>query len=177
MAPQVNPAGTVSVRETTPAKPLRPVIVIVEVAEVPTVTAAGEDAAIVKSLNVKVTLVELLGAPVAVEVTVATEVTAAVFVHVKVEVPLVPRTTLVGTSEQTAPFVAATERFTVPVKAPREATVMVEDPPGEPVFAVTLVGLALRLTPGVTPPVMVTVTAVEFVMSLFVPPLPVKVTV
>jgi hypothetical protein len=47
IAPQVKPAGIVSVRETTPAKPLRPVIVIVEVAEVPAVTAAGEDAAIV----------------------------------------------------------------------------------------------------------------------------------
>ena len=47
MAPQDRLAGTVSVRATTPEKPFRAAIVIVEVAEVPTVTAAGEDAAIV----------------------------------------------------------------------------------------------------------------------------------
>jgi len=52
IAPQVKPAGTVSVRDTTPAKPFCPVTVIVEVAETPTVTAAGEDAAIVKSRTV-----------------------------------------------------------------------------------------------------------------------------
>ena len=33
IAPQVNPAGTVSVRVTTPAKPLTAVIVIVETAD------------------------------------------------------------------------------------------------------------------------------------------------
>jgi len=44
-------------------------------------------------------------------------------------------------------------------------------------LAVTLVGLALRLMPGVTPPVIVTVMAVEFDMSLFVPPVPLIVTV
>jgi len=49
MALQVNPVGTVSVRETTPAKPSCAVTVIVEVAEAPTETAPGEDAAIVKS--------------------------------------------------------------------------------------------------------------------------------
>jgi len=52
IAPQVKPAGTVSVRDTTPAKPFCPVTVIVEVAETPIVTAAGEDAAIVKSCTV-----------------------------------------------------------------------------------------------------------------------------
>ena len=75
MAPQVKPAGTVSVRDTEPAKPFRPATVIVEVADVPTVTAAGEDAATVKSWNVKVTVVELVTVPL-VAVTVATEVTA-----------------------------------------------------------------------------------------------------
>jgi hypothetical protein len=73
MAPQVKPAGTVSVRETTPAKPLSAVIVIVEVAEVPTVTAAGEDAAIVKSRKAKLTVVELVTDPL-VAVTVAMSV-------------------------------------------------------------------------------------------------------
>ena len=54
IAPQVRPAWGVSVRLTTPAKPFRAVIVIVEVAETPTFTAAGEDAAIVKSTKLNV---------------------------------------------------------------------------------------------------------------------------
>ena len=49
MAPQVNPAGTVSVSDTVPVKPFSGAIVIVEVAEVPTLTAAGDVAVIVKS--------------------------------------------------------------------------------------------------------------------------------
>ncbi len=46
-------AGTVSVRETIPVKPFTAATVIVDVAEVPTVTAAGEVAEIVKSVTVK----------------------------------------------------------------------------------------------------------------------------
>ncbi len=49
MAPQVNPAGIVSVSATTPEKPLTAVIVIVEVADCPALTAAGLVAVIVKS--------------------------------------------------------------------------------------------------------------------------------
>jgi len=91
-----------------------------------------------------------------------------------VEVPLVPRTTLVGLSVHAALPVAVTVRPTVPVKLPRAATVIVEVPPGEPTFAVTLVGLALRLMP--PPPTMLTEITVEFDMSLFVPPVPLIVT-
>jgi hypothetical protein len=58
IAPQVRPAGGVSVRLTTPAKPFRAVIVIVEVADWPALTAAGEDAAMVKSTKLKVAVVE-----------------------------------------------------------------------------------------------------------------------
>jgi hypothetical protein len=58
IAPQVRLAGTVSVRLTIPVKPLTAVTVIVDVAEVPTVTAAGEVAAMVKSRTVKVAVVE-----------------------------------------------------------------------------------------------------------------------
>jgi hypothetical protein len=58
IAPQVRLAGTVSVRLTTPANPLTAVTVIVEVAETPASTAAGEVAAIVKSVTVKVAVVE-----------------------------------------------------------------------------------------------------------------------
>ena len=54
MAPQVNPAGTVSVRVTTPAKPLSAVIVIVDTADEPALALAGLDAAIVKSTKLNV---------------------------------------------------------------------------------------------------------------------------
>jgi len=49
IAPQVNPAGTVSVRVTTPENPFNAVIVIVDTADWPALTAAGEVATIVKS--------------------------------------------------------------------------------------------------------------------------------
>ena len=58
IAPQVKLAGTVSVRAIVPVNPLIAVIVIVEVAEVPAVTAAGDVAAILKSLTVNVEVVE-----------------------------------------------------------------------------------------------------------------------
>jgi hypothetical protein len=57
IAPQVRPAGTVSVRLTVPAKPFTAVTVIVEVSEPPTGTEAGEVAAIVKSVTVNVAVV------------------------------------------------------------------------------------------------------------------------
>jgi hypothetical protein len=58
IAPQVRFAGTVSVRATVPVNPLSAVIVIVEVAEVLTVTAPGDVAVMVKSLTMKVAVVE-----------------------------------------------------------------------------------------------------------------------
>jgi hypothetical protein len=58
IAPQVKLAGTVSVKDTVPVKPLTADTVIVEVAEVPTVTEAGEVAEIVKSVTVNVAVVE-----------------------------------------------------------------------------------------------------------------------
>ena len=56
IAPQVSPAGTVSVKVTTPANPLTAVIVIVDTADWPAFTAAGEEAAIVKSTKLKVAI-------------------------------------------------------------------------------------------------------------------------
>jgi len=56
IAPQVSPAGTVSVKVTTPANPLTAVIVIVDTADWPAFTAAGEEAAVVKSTKLKVAL-------------------------------------------------------------------------------------------------------------------------
>ena len=58
IAPQVRPAGTVSVSVTVPVKPLRAATVIVEVADTPALTAAGEVAVMLKSLTVKVAVVE-----------------------------------------------------------------------------------------------------------------------
>jgi len=49
MVPQARPDGTVSVRLTTPAKWLIELIEMVDVTEEPTLTGAGEDAAIPKS--------------------------------------------------------------------------------------------------------------------------------
>jgi hypothetical protein len=58
IAPQVKLAGTVSVRLTVPVKPFTAATVMVEVAEVPAWTAAGEVAAIVKSVTMRVAVVE-----------------------------------------------------------------------------------------------------------------------
>jgi hypothetical protein len=58
IAPQVRLAGTVSVRLTVPVKPFSASTVIVEVAETPALTAAGEVAVIEKSVTVKVAVAE-----------------------------------------------------------------------------------------------------------------------
>jgi hypothetical protein len=58
MAPQVRFAGTVSVNATVPVKPFTAVTVIVEVADTPAFTAAGDVAAMVKSVTMKVAVVE-----------------------------------------------------------------------------------------------------------------------
>ncbi len=70
IAPQVRFAGTVSVRVTTPAKPFREVMVIVEVAELGSATV-GEVAAIVKSTKLKVAVAVWTRLPL-VPVTVST---------------------------------------------------------------------------------------------------------
>ena len=150
--------------------------VIVDVAAVPAVvvTLVGL-AETEKSRKTKVTLVELVVVPL-VAVTVAVSVSATAEVQVSVDVAVGGMLTLVGFSEQDALPVAVTVRPTVPVKVPRAATVTVEDPPGAPTFAVTLVGLALRLIP----PGLVTVTVIGpvlLVIRLFVPPVPVIATV
>jgi hypothetical protein len=62
IAPQVRPDGTVSVRLTVPVKPLTAATVIVDVSVAP-VAPVGEVAAIVKSVTVKVAVVEWLRVP------------------------------------------------------------------------------------------------------------------
>jgi hypothetical protein len=63
IAPQIRLAGIVSVRLTVPVNPLTAETVIVEVAETPVVTAAGDVAEIVKSVTVKVAVVECARVP------------------------------------------------------------------------------------------------------------------
>ena len=53
IAPQVRPEGTVRVRFTTPAKRFNEAIVILEVADAPTLTVGEDVAATVKSRNWK----------------------------------------------------------------------------------------------------------------------------
>ena len=86
MAPQVSPAGTVSVNVTTPANPLTPVIVIVEVADWPALTAVGEEAVIVKSTKLNVAVVVCTSEPL-VPVTVSTYAPATA---AELRVPPVP---------------------------------------------------------------------------------------
>jgi hypothetical protein len=62
MVPQVRPDGTVSVRLTVPEKPFKAVTVMVEVADWPTSTAAGDEAVIVKSTKLNVAVVEWVSA-------------------------------------------------------------------------------------------------------------------
>ncbi len=52
-----------SVSDTVPVNPFTAATVIVEVAETPALTAAGEVAAIVKSVTVKVAVVEWVKVP------------------------------------------------------------------------------------------------------------------
>jgi hypothetical protein len=62
IAPQVNPAGTVSVRATGAAKPFCPVTVMVDVMEAPTVPE-GEVAARVKPTTVNAAVAEWVREP------------------------------------------------------------------------------------------------------------------
>ena len=63
IAPHVRPVGTVSVKATVPVKPFSAVTVIVEVAAVLTLTAAGDVALILKSVIVNVAVVECVNVP------------------------------------------------------------------------------------------------------------------
>jgi hypothetical protein len=158
IAPQVKPEGTVSVNATVPVKPLTAAIVMVEVAETPTVTAAGEVAVRVKSVIVNVTVVVMTVLPL-VPVTVAVSVWAVAELQDSVEVPLVVvlvRVTLVGLSVQVRWPVVATVRATVPVKLFSAATVIVEVPVA-PARTVTLVGLAVTENVGALDTVQVAV--------------------
>jgi hypothetical protein len=168
----------VTVRLTVPENPFNGDTVIVEIAAVPAVVVTVIGFAVAeKSVNWKIMLVELVVEPL-VAVTVAVSVSAVLELQDSVDVPLVPRTMLVEVRLQLAWPVAVTARPTVPVNPARDATVTVEVPPVGPIVVVRLVGLAVRLTPGGGPAAwtVTDIEAVELVIALFVPPVPVIVT-
>jgi hypothetical protein len=126
-APQFRPAGGVSVRVTTPVKPFTADMVIVDVADTPLLTAAGEVADMVKScgaINVKVALAEWLSDPL-VPVTARVNVPAPVELH---ETDADPEpVTLVGLmAPQVSPDGTVSVRETVPAKPPCDVIVMVD---------------------------------------------------
>ena len=126
IAPQVRFAGTVSVRLTVPLKTPTAVTVIVEVAEVPTVTAAGDVAVIVKSLllTVKVAVVEWDSVPL-VPVIVTANVPAVVELQDSVAVP--EFVTLPGViAPHVRPLGTVSVRVTVPVNPFTADTVIVD---------------------------------------------------
>ena len=114
------------VRLTVPANPLTAVTVIVEVAETPALTAAGEVAATVKSVTVKVALVECERVPL-VPVIVTVYVPATIELQARVAVPeSVTLAGVIGPQVRSAGTVLST-RLTVPVNPLIAETVIVED--------------------------------------------------
>jgi len=125
----VNPAGvTLEDSVTVPVKPVRLVTVIVDVAAAlaSAVTLVGL-AATLKLAPVDRVTVAVWVRPELEPVTVIVYVPAAEGVHVNVDVPEVPRTTLVGARAQLMPVAGevATVRLTVPVNPFRLVTVTV----------------------------------------------------
>jgi hypothetical protein len=103
-------------------------------------TVAGKVKVIVVEL---LTLIFIESSVAFTAVTISGSIPETVEVQVRVDVPLV---VIVDTlNEQLASPV--TLRPIEPVKPPRPATVTVELPPGDPIWAVTAVGLAVKLSP------------------------------
>jgi hypothetical protein len=124
IAPQVSPDGTVSVRLTVPVKPFTAVIVIVEVAETPTVTATGDVEVIVKSVTVKIAVTVWVSVPL-VPVIVSEYVPSVVELQETVAVPEVVM--LVGLmAPHVRPERMVSVRLTVPVNPLTAAIVIVE---------------------------------------------------
>src|SRR3989442_1137983 len=124
MAPQDRPLGVTSVRPTVPANPLSGAMVIVVLADGPALTAAGDVAAIVKSLKLSVAVVvctrELL-----VPVTVRAYVPATVAEHDTVAVP--EPVTLPGVmAPQVSPEGTVSVRVTTPLNPFTPLTVIVD---------------------------------------------------
>lgn len=124
IAPHVRLAGTVSVSETVPVNPFNAVTVIVEDVEGPTLTAAGEVAVILKSVTVKIAVVEWDNAPL-IPVIVSEYVPATVELQDTVAVPeLVMLVGLMAPHVRLVGMVSVSE--TVPVNPLSAIIVIVE---------------------------------------------------
>jgi hypothetical protein len=137
-----------------PEKPFSPIVLIGEMPGDPaSVGTLIGVAVIAKSWKTKVMSVEfVIDALVEfVAVTVAVTVSGSASLQESMDVPLVPRLTLVGFSKHVAVPVTVTERLMVPVSPFRDATVTVEVP-GLLTVVVALAGFASRLMPGPVPP-------------------------
>ncbi len=140
------PVGApVVVNETIPVKPFTPVTVMVEVPEEPADKLIEVGLAVtVKSVTVTETVAVLDLVPL-VPVTVTVKVAALEQLTVSVEMPDVPRLTLVGLSVALQPAGApVTVRLTIPVKPLTLVTVIV-DVAEEPATKVSEVGLAVTV--------------------------------
>jgi len=127
IAPQVSPAGTVSVRPTVPENPFTAEIVIVDVAEAAVLTAAGELAAIVKSTKLNVAVVEcVIAGEVLVPVIDSVKVPAVVELQDTVAVPD-PVTLLGAIAPQVNPVGTVSVKETTPAKPPTDVTVIVDE--------------------------------------------------
>jgi hypothetical protein len=136
IAPQARPAGTVSVNATVPANPFRPVTVIVEAADWPAFTAAGEVAVMVKSggaPKVKVAVAVWTRVPL-VPVIVTAKLPTVVLLQDRVAVAGNGGITLNGViAPQVRPTGTVSVRATVPAKPFSAVTVIVdvaEEPAG-----------------------------------------------
>ncbi len=165
--PQLRFAGTVSVSVTVPVNPVLKATVIVEVADVLTVTAAGEVAPTLKLAVVKVNVVLWDAAPL-VPVTDTVKVPDDVLLHDRLAVEGEGgNVTLVGLiAEQVSPAGTVSVNATVPANPLTPVTVIV-DVPVAPTLAVTLLAAMVKS---------VTVN-VAVVLWLRVPLVPVIVTV
>jgi len=124
IAPQTKPAGTVSVRVLVPVNPLSPTTVMVDVADAVASTAAGELAAIVKSVSRNVAVAECERVPL-VPVIVTAKVPAVAELHVTVAVPE-PIMLLGVMAPHNKPAGTESVRVTVPLKPLTAVTVIVE---------------------------------------------------
>ncbi len=142
------PVGApVAVKDTTPVKPFTGATVIVEVAEEPAVKLMEPGLAVtVKSATVTATVADSEAVPL-VPVTVTVKVAELEQLTVNVDIPDVPRVTLVGLSVAAQPTGApVAARETIPVNPLTDATVVVEVA-DEPAKKARDVGLVVTVKP------------------------------
>jgi hypothetical protein len=108
-------------------------------------------------------------------VTVTLNLPVLLETHESVEVPDAPSTTLVGFREHVSPLTRVTEldRFTVPARLLCDVIMIVELPLPPTLEIATDVGLALIAK---SPDTVTLIAAVEFLIALLLPPVPVMMT-